>query len=63
MIGAHPLDVLFFCVIGNSKEFPITQKGTNAPVMRTCAKMQIVTSDRARRENVFWHILFLSKYL
>ena len=28
-----------FCVIGNSKEFPITQKGTNVPMMRTRAKM------------------------
>ena len=23
-----------FCVIGNSLEFPITQKGTNVPMMR-----------------------------
>ena len=28
-----------FCVIGNSGEFPITQKGTNVPKMRTRAKM------------------------
>ena len=42
-----------FChVIGNFLEFPITQKGTNVPMMRTRAKMQVVASDRARRENV-----------
>ena len=29
----------FFCVTGNSLEFPITQKGTNVPMMRTRAKM------------------------
>ena len=46
-----------FCVIGNSLEFPITQKGTNVPMMRTRAKMQVVASDRARRENVPRHIL------
>ena len=34
-----------FCVIGNSKEFPITQKCTNVPMMCTCAKMQVVASD------------------
>ncbi|WP_294335246.1 hypothetical protein [uncultured Clostridium sp.] len=28
-----------FYVIGNSLEFPITQKGTNVPMMRTRAKM------------------------
>ncbi len=27
-------------------------------MMRTRAKMKIVASDRARRENVPWHILF-----
>ena len=41
-----------FCVIGNSLEASITQKGTNVPMMRTRAKMQVVASDRARRENV-----------
>ena len=30
--------VAVFCVIGNSLEFPITQKGTNVPMMRTRAK-------------------------
>jgi len=30
--------VAVFCVIANSKEFPITQKGTNVPMMRTHAK-------------------------
>ena len=30
--------VAVFCVIGNSKEFSITQKGTNVPMMRTRAK-------------------------
>ena len=34
-----------FCVIGNSKEFSITQKGTNVPMMCTRAKMQVVASD------------------
>ena len=47
-----------FCVIGNSLEFPITQKGTNVPMMRTRAKQKHVASDRARRENVPRHILF-----
>ena len=28
-----------FYVIGNSLESPITQKGTNVPMMRTRAKM------------------------
>ena len=37
---------------------PITQKGTNVPMMRTRAKMEFVASDRARRENVPRHILF-----
>ena len=41
-----------FRVIGNSLEFPITQKGTNVPMMRTRAKQKHVASDRARRENV-----------
>ena len=45
-------------VIGNSLEFPITQKGTNVPMMRTRAKQKYVASDRARRENVPRHILF-----
>ena len=48
-----------FCVIGNSLEFPITQKGTNVPMMRTRAKQKHVASDRARRENVPRHILFI----
>ena len=48
-----------FYVIGNSLEFPITQKGTNVPMMRTRAKQKHVASDRAcRRENVPRHILF-----
>ena len=47
-----------FCVIGNSLEFPITQKGTNVPMMRTRAKQKHVASDRAQRENVPRHILF-----
>ena len=46
-----------FYVIGNSLEFPITQKGTNVPMMRTRAKQKHVASDRARRENVPRHIL------
>ncbi len=33
-------------------ESPITQKGTNVPMMCTCAKQKHVASDRARRENV-----------
>ena len=33
-------------------KFPITQKGTNVPMMRTRAKQKHVASDRARRENV-----------
>ena len=33
-----------FChVIGNFLEFPITQKGTNVPMMRTRAKQKYVT--------------------
>ena len=52
-----------FYVIGNSLEFPITQKGTNVPMMRTRAKQKHVASDRARRENVPRHILFFAKYL
>ena len=39
------------CAIGNSEEFPIAQKGTNVPEMRTRAKMQVVASDRAKRTN------------
>ena len=31
---------VLFCVIGNSLEFPITQKGTNVPMMRTRAKQK-----------------------
>ena len=49
---------VLFCVTGNSLEFPITQKGTNVPMMRTRAKQKHVASDRARRENVPRHILF-----
>ena len=49
---------LLFRVIGNSLKFPITQKGTNVPMMRTRAKQKHVASDRARRENVPRHILF-----
>ena len=41
----HPFEGAFFCIIGNSKEFPITQKCTNVPMMCTCAKMQVVASD------------------
>ena len=52
---------LLFRVIGNSLKFPITQKGTNVPMMRTRAKMQVVASDRALRENVPGHI-FLHKW-
>ena len=48
---------LLFRVIGNSLKFPITQKGTNVPMMRTRAKQKHVASDRARRENVPRHIL------
>ena len=48
----------FFHVMGNTLEFPITQKGTNVPMMRTRAKQKHVASDRARRENVPRHILF-----
>ena len=47
-----------FYIIGNSLEFPITQKGTNVPMMRTRAKQKHVASDRAWRENVPRHILF-----
>ena len=36
---------LLFRVIGNSLKFPITQKGTNVPMMCTRAKMQVVASD------------------
>ena len=39
-------------------DVPITQKGTNVPMMRTRAKQKHVASDRARRENVPRHILF-----
>ena len=49
---------LLFRVVGNSLKCPITQKGTNVPMMRTRAKQKHVTSDRARRENVPRHILF-----
>ena len=49
---------LLFRVIGNSLKFPITQKGTNVPMMRTRAKQKHVASDRAWRENVPRHILF-----
>ena len=49
---------LLFRVIGNSLKFPITQKGTNVPMMRTRAKQKHVASDCARRENVPRHILF-----
>ena len=41
-----------FNVTGNSEEFPVTLKGTNVQKMRTRVKMQLVASDRARRENV-----------
>ena len=41
-----------FYVIENSGEFPITQKGTNVPKMRTRARMQIFAIDRARCLNV-----------
>ena len=37
-------------------EFPITQKGTNVPMMRTHTKQKYVASDRARRPNVLWNI-------
>ena len=47
-----------FCVIGNSLEVPITQKGTNVPMMRTRAKQKHVASDRAQRENVPRYIFF-----
>ena len=47
-----------FCVIGNSLEVPITQKGTNVPMMRTHAKQKHVASDRAQRENVPRYIFF-----
>ena len=33
---------VLFCVTGNSLEFPITQKGTNVPMMRTRAKQKHV---------------------
>ena len=49
---------VLFCVTGNSLEFPMTQKGTNVPMMRTRAKQKHVASDRAQRENVPRHILF-----
>ena len=49
---------MLFCVTGNSLELPVTQKGTNVPMMRTRAKQKHVASDRARRENVPRHILF-----
>ena len=51
---------VFFCAIGNSLEFPITQKGTNVPMMRTRAKQKHVASDRARRENVPSTFFFIS---
>ena len=38
-------------------ELPVKQKGTRVPKMRTRAKMWVVASDRARRENVPRHIL------
>ena len=47
-----------FCVIGNSLEFPITQKGANVPMMRTHTKQKYVASDRARRPNVPENILY-----
>ena len=33
--------VAVFCVIGNSLEFPITQKGTNVPMMRAPREEEI----------------------
>ena len=51
---------VLFCVTGNSLEFPITQKGTNVPMMRTRAKQKHVASDRARRENVPSTFFFIS---
>ena len=50
--GTDQKSVPFFCAIGNSEEFSTTQKGTNVPGMRTCTRMQIVVSDRARCEKV-----------
>ena len=36
-----------FChVIGNFLEFPITQKGTNVPMMRTRAKQKHVANEK-----------------
>ena len=44
--------VLLFGVIGNSSSDTKTLRG-----MRTRTKKKYVASDRARRENVPWHIL------
>ena len=38
-------------------ELPVKKRHC-VPKMHTRAKMKIVASDRARRENVLWHILF-----
>ena len=46
-----------FCFIGNATQFPIKQKALRG--MRTRAKKKYVASDRARRENVPRHILFI----
>ena len=49
-----------FCVIGNFP--PMTEKTLRG--MRTRAKKKHVASDRARRENVPWHILsYCKKYV
>ena len=37
-MGKILLSGLFY-VTGNSEEFPVTQKGTNVPMMHACAKM------------------------
>ena len=46
-MGKILLSGLFY-VTGNFEEFPVTQKGTNVPKMRTRAKRRIVAGDRAR---------------
>ena len=46
----------YFKVIKYMNTLRVSPSGTDVPMMRTRAKMQIVTSDRARRKNVTRHL-------
>lgn len=38
------------------RSFLVKQKGTRIPKMHTRAKRKVVAGDRARRQNVPWHM-------